>query len=132
MSGLEVFSSIDNYNGEYVNWGDAFSYVNQLTSDPDYTVSASAADPHIDALVNAPQTSAGQWMRYHTDTGEAYNGTTAPTSANSTYRTPSSMLCSSEPGPEAKPWYLILNLSLPNRGASFVVLPKIFEGLFAT
>ena len=81
-SGLEVFSSISNYTGEYVNWGDAFSYVNQLTSDPDYTVSASAADPHIDALVNAPQTSAGQWMRYHTDTGEAYNGTTAPTSAH--------------------------------------------------
>tara|TARA_R100001129_G_scaffold66345_2_gene45326 strand:- start:2791 stop:3513 length:723 start_codon:yes stop_codon:yes gene_type:complete len=82
MSGLEVFSSIDNYNGEYVNWGDAFSYVNQLTSDPDYTVGSSADDPHIDALVNAPQTSAGQWMRYHTDLGGSYSGTTAPTSAH--------------------------------------------------
>tara|TARA_R110002020_G_scaffold246619_3_gene460477 strand:- start:393 stop:1118 length:726 start_codon:yes stop_codon:yes gene_type:complete len=81
-SGLETLSTITNYTGEYVNWGDAFSYVTQLSSDPDYTVDNSATDPHIDALVNARQTASNQWMRYHTATGTAYQGTTAPTSAN--------------------------------------------------
>ena len=85
QSGLEVFSSITNYTGEYVNWGNALSYRTQLTSDPDYAVSDTAADPHIDALVNAPQTASGQWMRYHTATGDNYVAATAPTSLSGFY-----------------------------------------------
>ena len=84
-SGLEIFNSVITFNGRYVNWGDAFSYGNQLVSDPDYTVDNDALDPHIDALTNAPQTEVGQWMRYHTAAGSNYASTTAPTSGSGYY-----------------------------------------------
>jgi len=85
QSGLEIFNTVTTYNGEYVNWGDAFSYSNQLTADPDYTVDNSASDPNIDALTEAPQTVAGQWLRYHTASGSHYAAATAPTSAGGYY-----------------------------------------------
>jgi len=84
-SGLEIFNKVTTFNGQFVNWGDAFSYANQLGDDPDYTVSNSAADPHVDALVNQEQTVSGQWMRYHTVAGSNYAGTTAPTSGSGYY-----------------------------------------------
>jgi len=84
-SGLEIFNRITTFNGQFVNWGDAFSYANQLREDPDYTVSNSAADPHVDALVNQEQTVSGQWMRYHTAAGSNYASTTAPTSGSGYY-----------------------------------------------
>ena len=52
QSGLDVFSSITTYNGEYLNWGNAFDYGTQLGSDTEYATTA--ADPHTDALINSP------------------------------------------------------------------------------
>ena len=85
QSGLEIFNTVTTYNGEYVNWGDAFSYASQLTSDPDYTVDNASLDPHVDALTEAPQTVSGQWMRYHTASGSNYAVATAPTSGSGYY-----------------------------------------------
>ena len=84
-SGLEIFNTVTTYNGQYINWGDAFSYATQLGLDPDYTVNNAAADPHVDALVNQPQTVAGQWMRYHTAAGSNYATASAPTSGSGYY-----------------------------------------------
>lgn len=84
-SGLEIFNRAITFNGEFINWGDAFDYVTQLGSDPDYTVNNSSAYPHIDALINAPQTAAGQWMRYHTAAGSKYAVATAPVSIGGYY-----------------------------------------------
>tara|TARA_B110000967_G_scaffold11230_1_gene11009 strand:+ start:9628 stop:10383 length:756 start_codon:yes stop_codon:yes gene_type:complete len=84
-SGLEIFNTVTTYNGQYINWGDAFPYATQLGLDPDYTVNNAAADPHVDALVNQPQTVAGQWMRYHTAAGSNYATASAPTSGSGYY-----------------------------------------------
>jgi len=77
QSGLEVFSSITTYNGEYLNWGDASAYISQLGSDTDYATTA--ADPHTDALINSPASDIGRWYRYHTS-GAPYTSVSAPTS----------------------------------------------------
>ena len=78
-SGLEVFSSVTTYNGEYINWGDSFSYGTQLGSDTDYATIA--ADPHTDALINSPANDIGRWYRYHTS-GAPYTSVLAPTSSS--------------------------------------------------
>jgi len=78
QSGLDVFSSITTYNGEYLNFGDAFAYITQLASDTDYATTA--ADPHTDALINSPANDIGRWYRYHTS-GAPYTSVSAPTSA---------------------------------------------------
>ena len=62
QSGLEIFATTTTFNGEFMNWGDAFAYGNQLNSDPDYTTN-DVEDGAVVALVNAPNTPAGQWMR---------------------------------------------------------------------
>jgi len=77
QSGLDVFSSITTYNGEYLNFGNAFPYSVQLNSDTDYATTA--ADPHTDALINSPANDIGRWYRYHTS-GAPYTSTTAPIS----------------------------------------------------
>ena len=79
QSGLDVFSSITTYNGEYLNWGDASAYISQLGSDTDYATTA--ADPHTDALINSPANDIGRWYRYHTS-GAPYTSVSAPTSVN--------------------------------------------------
>ena len=84
QSGLEVFATTTTYNGEFMNWGDAFAYGNQLNSDPDYTTN-DVEDGAVDALVNAPNTTAGQWMRYHSDSGTNLNAAVAPTSGSGYY-----------------------------------------------
>ena len=78
-SGLEVFSSVTTYNGEYINWGDSFSYGTQLSIDTDYATTA--ADPHTDALINSPSNDIGRWYRYHTS-GAPYTLVSAPTSTS--------------------------------------------------
>ena len=77
QSGLDVFSSITTYNGEYMNWGNAVDYGTQLGSDTDYATTA--ADPHTDALINSPASDIGRWYRYHTS-GAPYTSVSAPTS----------------------------------------------------
>ena len=84
QSGLEVFATTTTFNGEYINWGSAFAYGNQLSSDPDYTTN-DVEDGAVDALVNAPNTTAGQWMRYHSANGTNLNGTSAPSSGSGYY-----------------------------------------------
>ena len=79
QSGLDVFSSITTYNGEYLNWGDASAYISQLGSDTDYATTA--ADPHTDALINSPASDIGRWYRYHTS-GSPYTLVPAPTSSS--------------------------------------------------
>ncbi len=79
QSGLDVFSSITTYNGEYLNWGDASAYISQLGSDTDYATTA--ADPHTDALINSPASNIGRWYRYHTS-GAPYTSVSAPTSSS--------------------------------------------------
>ena len=78
QSGLDVFSSITTYNGEYLNWGNPVAYGTQLGSDTDYATTA--ADPHTDALINSPANDIGRWYRYHTS-GAPYTSVSAPTSA---------------------------------------------------
>lgn len=63
QSGLDTLSSIINYTGEYINWGDAFPYVDKLDSDTDY--SSTTATPHIEALDNSPPSIINQWYRYY-------------------------------------------------------------------
>jgi len=79
QSGLDVFSSITTYNGEYLNWGDASAYISQLDSDTDYATTAT--DPHTDALINSPANDIGRWYRYHTS-GSPYTEVLAPTSSS--------------------------------------------------
>lgn len=81
-SGLDVFSSIITYNGEYMNWGNAVDYGTQLGSDTEYATTA--ADPHIDALVNSPASTIGRWYRYRTS-GAPYTNIVAPTSSSGTF-----------------------------------------------
>jgi len=77
QSGLDTLSSIINYTGEYLNFGDAFPYSTQLGSDTDYATTA--ADPHTDALINSPASDIGRWYRYHTS-GSPYTAASAPVS----------------------------------------------------
>tara|TARA_R110000751_G_scaffold1213_1_gene4640 strand:- start:1704 stop:2426 length:723 start_codon:yes stop_codon:yes gene_type:complete len=65
QSGLDTLSSIINYTGEFINFGDAFDYGTTLNTDTDYA--SVSATPHIGALVNSPPTVVNQWYRYHTD-----------------------------------------------------------------
>ena len=81
-SGLDVFSSVITYNGEYLNWGSPVAYGTQLGSDTDYATTA--ADPHTDALINSPASDIGRWYRYHTS-GAPYTSISAPTSSSSAY-----------------------------------------------
>ncbi len=74
-SGLEVFSTVINYTGEYINFGNAFAYSNSMGSDTDYATTA--ADPHTDALINSPASTIGRWYRYHTS-GSPYTAVSAP------------------------------------------------------
>ena len=82
QSGLDVFSSITTYNGEYLNWGDSFSYGDGLDSDTDYATTA--ADPHTDALINSPASDIGRWYRYHTS-GAPYTSVSAPASTPNSF-----------------------------------------------
>jgi len=79
QSGLDVFSSVTTYNGEYLNWGNPSAYGTQLDSDTDYATTA--ADPHTDALINSPASDIGRWYRYHTS-GAPYTSVLAPTSVS--------------------------------------------------
>tara|TARA_R100001443_G_scaffold38135_2_gene51665 strand:+ start:8421 stop:9182 length:762 start_codon:yes stop_codon:yes gene_type:complete len=80
ISGLEVLSGIITYDGEYVNFGNALAYKTQLSSDTDHATTA--ADPHVDALVNSPASTVGRWYRYHTTASADYTAGAAPDSAD--------------------------------------------------
>lgn len=74
QSGLESFSSIITYDGEYVNFGNAYDYGTQLALDTNYATET--ATPHIGALVGSPPTLTNQWYRYFSS-GALYTQPTA-------------------------------------------------------
>ena len=78
QSGLDIFSSVINYTGEYVNWGDFYAYESQLNSDTKYDTIAT--NPQTDALINNPPSVISRWYRYSSaDTGlSPYVSTNAP------------------------------------------------------
>ena len=77
QSGLEVFSSVTVYNGEYVNFGNAFAYGTQMGSQSEH--GTTETNFVIDALTDQPPSSAGVWYRFKT-TGSPFTSTTSPTS----------------------------------------------------
>lgn len=79
QSGLDTLSSIINYTGEYINWGDAFSYGSQLGSDTDYATTT--ATPHIGALDGSPPSIINQWYRYYSSGALYTNAGSASSSA---------------------------------------------------
>tara|TARA_R110002072_G_scaffold129166_1_gene267472 strand:+ start:9590 stop:10462 length:873 start_codon:yes stop_codon:yes gene_type:complete len=84
LSGLEVFSTVTVYDGEYLYWGNAFDYGTQLTSDSQY-ITNDVDDGAIDALNNAPASVAGLWYRYYSASGTILNAATSPTSTGGYY-----------------------------------------------
>lgn len=81
QSGLDTLSSIINYTGEHMNWGDALYYT-ELSSDTDYATTATNAV--TDSLINSPASVIGSWYRFHTS-GSPYTSITAPTYASSSF-----------------------------------------------
>jgi len=78
QSGLDTLSSIINYTGEYVNFGDAFAYGSSLGSDTNYATET--ATPHIGALDGSPPNVINQWYRYYSD-GVLYTNAGSATSS---------------------------------------------------
>lgn len=78
LSGLDVFSSIINYTGEFINWGNFLAYGNALNSDTNYATTA--ANPQTDALINSPPSIVNKWYRYRSssESGSPYTDTDAP------------------------------------------------------
>tara|TARA_R110000751_G_scaffold86955_1_gene172721 strand:- start:193 stop:921 length:729 start_codon:yes stop_codon:yes gene_type:complete len=81
QSGLDTLSSIINYTGEYVNWGNALYYA-ALSSDTDYATTATNAV--TDSLINSPASVIGNWYRFRTS-GSPYTSTTSPIYASSSF-----------------------------------------------
>ena len=79
QSGLDVFSSIINYTGEYINWGNGSTVAFNST-----TYGTSAANPHTDALINNPPSVINAWYTYKTN-GLPYSSADAPYSADAGY-----------------------------------------------
>ena len=77
QSGLDVFSTISVYNGEYVNFGNAFAYGTQMGSQSEH--GTTETNFVVDALTDQPPSSAGVWYRFKT-TGSPFTSTTSPTS----------------------------------------------------
>mgnify|MGYP003115712010 FL=1 len=77
QSGLDTLSSIINYTGEYINFGDAFSYGTKLSSDSDFATTS--VTPHITSLDKRIPFVINQWYRYYSS-GSLY---TQPSSASS-------------------------------------------------
>lgn len=79
QSGLEVFTSVTVYSGEYVNFGNAFAYGTQLGSQGAH--STTETEFVIDSLVSQPPSIVGAWYRFKTS-GSPFTAITAPASAS--------------------------------------------------
>tara|TARA_R100000655_G_scaffold66032_1_gene104436 strand:- start:429 stop:1151 length:723 start_codon:yes stop_codon:yes gene_type:complete len=78
-SGLDVFSNITIYTGDYVNFGNGIDLSSSLSTATDHATTA--ANPTTDALANNPASDIGKWYRYHTS-GSPWTSVSAPTSAS--------------------------------------------------
>ena len=76
QSGLDIFSSIITFDGEFMNWGDFFAYGSQLNSDSDFETSESK--PLVDAITNRPPSLLNTWYKYHTATGGVWEYADSP------------------------------------------------------
>lgn len=85
QSGLEIFATTTTFNGEYVNWGDAFALGSLLNNTTDYALTLGEEDPSFEALVNSPATNVNSWMRFHTPSSVYYNAVSAPTGGSGYY-----------------------------------------------
>ena len=72
QSGLDTLSSIINYTGEHINFGNPLAYGSKLNTE--------TATPHIGALNSSPPSVINNWYRYHS-AGALYTDVVAPTSA---------------------------------------------------
>ena len=86
QSGLETLSSIINYTGEHINFGNPLAYGSKLNTDTDYATET--ATPHIGALNSSPPSVINNWYRYHS-AGSLYTDVVAPTSAGGFFIFPS-------------------------------------------
>ena len=85
QSGLEVFATTTTFNGEYVNWGDAFALGSLLNNTTAYALTLGEEDPSFEALVNSPATNVNSWMRFYTPSSVYYNAVSAPTGGSGYY-----------------------------------------------
>lgn len=85
QSGLEVFATTTTFNGEYINWGDAFALGTLLNNTTNYTLTQEEEDPSYEALVNSPATNVNSWMRFNSPSSVSYNNVSAPIGGNGYY-----------------------------------------------
>lgn len=86
QSGLDTFSSIINYTGEYVNFADALPYGVQLGSDTDY--GSGTLDAALGALYGSPPNTINQWYRYHSENPAIYTNPGSASSADGFFKLP--------------------------------------------
>jgi hypothetical protein len=80
QSGLEVFSSITNYTGEYVNWGfpdDVFN--DNIARD------TGEANPYTDSLLENPPSTVNVWYSYYTNADTIWTAATPPAVSSSLF-----------------------------------------------
>ena len=75
QSGLEIFSSIINYTGQYVNWSISDSAIG--SSPPASVYTTTAANPYTDSLINNPASVVNAWYYYYTS-GSPYTAAQSP------------------------------------------------------
>jgi len=73
QSGLEVFSNITNYTGEYINYTTGLEFSLDTAS----AYSTTAANPFTDSLINNPPSTVNAWYKFFTG-GAPYAATTTP------------------------------------------------------
>ena len=73
QSGLEVFSSITNYTGEYINYTTGIDHSLDTAS----AYSTTATNPFTDSLINNPPSTVNAWYKFFTG-GAPYAATTTP------------------------------------------------------
>tara|TARA_Y100001973_G_scaffold35306_1_gene53199 strand:- start:489 stop:1211 length:723 start_codon:yes stop_codon:yes gene_type:complete len=82
QSGLEIFSSIINYTGQYVNWSIADSAIG--SSPPASVYTTTATNPYTDSLINNPPNVVNAWYYYYTS-GSPYTAAQSPAFAASVF-----------------------------------------------
>tara|TARA_R110000744_G_scaffold7583_3_gene26325 strand:- start:44 stop:763 length:720 start_codon:yes stop_codon:yes gene_type:complete len=79
QSGLDIFSSITNYTGEYVNWGFPDEVFNTNTAR-----ATTGANPYTESLVENPPSTVNVWYSYYTN-GGSWTPVTPPAVSSSLF-----------------------------------------------
>ena len=80
QSGLEVFSIITNYTGEYVNWGFPDEVFNTNTAR-----ATDADNPYTDSLLENPPSTVNVWYTYYTNAHTSWTAATPPAVSSSLF-----------------------------------------------